>query len=145
MATSSFYAVRFSPWPDLGEWLNIAVIGESLDEGRVEVTFPRSDERIRLAFGEDSIVRVNRIRSTLSRFATTRQSAILAGGDPQVPSVGEMFVDRALSVQLSPEIVVTGKDFEDALASVSATYLGSNPASRESHQQETRRKSFVGV
>ena len=84
MSFSVFYAVRFSPAPELGEWLNVAVIGEALSEHKAGLIVTDSLGRIEAAFGTDAVdlvyARSHRIAVTNTPDVLTEDVADLGVG-----------------------------------------------------------------
>ena len=104
MSVSIFYTVRFSPAPELGEWLNVAVIGECVEEQNAGVAFAGSMDRIASAFGPDAAASVQVLFRDLNGLATSFREAHRRG-DP-TPPIPHAIRDRALSIHFSEEIVV---------------------------------------
>jgi nucleoside-diphosphate-sugar epimerase len=121
MSFSVFYAVRFSPAPELGEWLNVAVVGEGIKEGKAGIVVTDSMDRIQAAFGDEAVERVKAICLDLTGLVGAMTSAYDRGEATQpIPSAMR---DQALSMSFSEQIVVFEGSFEDALASVAKKYL----------------------
>jgi len=128
-----FYAVRFSPAPELGEWLNVAVVGEGITERKAGVVVTESMQRIEAAFGADAVERVNAICRDLTNLVATMESAHDRGEETQpIPTAMR---DQALSLSFSERIVVFEGTFDEALTSVAAKYLSSVKEARSLEAQ----------
>ena len=121
MSFSAFYAVRFSPAPELGEWLNVAVVGEGISEHKAGIIVTDSMQRIEAAFGADAAERVRGICQDLTHLVAAMASAHDRGETTQpIPTAMK---DQALSLSFSEQIVVFEGSFEDALSSIAMKYL----------------------
>ncbi len=121
MSFSVFYAVRFSPAPELGEWLNVAVVGEGINERKAGVIVCDSMERIATAFGDEAVERVKAICTDLTHLVAETVSAYDRGEVTQpIPSAMR---DQALSLSFSEQIMVFDGPFEEALAAIAKKYL----------------------
>ncbi len=121
MSLSVFYAVRFSPAPELGEWLNVAVVGEGITERRAGLVVADSVDRIRTAFGPEAAERVQNICADLKTLVNAMAKAHGRGEETQpIPTAMK---DQALSVSFSDQIMVFEGTFDEALAIVAKKYL----------------------
>jgi len=137
MSLSVFYAVRFSPAPELGEWLNVAVVGEGITDHKAGVILSQSMDRIGAAFGPEAVERVTSIGKDLTDLIQAMVSAHDRGEETQpIPTAMR---DMALSLSFSEQIVVFEGTFEDALASIAEKYLSEE--SQEGSAQQTEAKT----
>lgn len=121
MSVFVFYAVRFSPAPELGEWLNVAVVGEGITERRAGLIVTQSLDRVASAFGEEAVERVNAICRDLEDRVVAITLAHKRG--EEAPTIPSSVKDMALSVVFSEQIVVFEGAFEEALRNIAKKYL----------------------
>ena len=142
MSFSVFYAVRFSPAPELGEWLNVAVIGEALSEHKAGLIVTDSLGRIEAAFGTDAVDRVLALSADLANLVEAMKKSYERGEEPQ--PIPMAMRDIALSLAFSEQITVFEGTFEDALADLAKKYLsGSEEEWDAAHQSVTPPKTEV--
>lgn len=121
MNRSEFYAVRFSPAPELGEWLNIAIVGQGISEKNAGIAVTDSMDRIEAAFGQDAVERVKDLCDDLNGLVAEMLAAQKRGEETQpIPTA---LKDLALSVAFSDRIMVFELKFDEALAMVAKKYL----------------------
>ena len=121
MSFSVFYAVRFSPAPELGEWLNVAVVGEAIDDHKAGVIVTDSLTRIEAAFGNEAVERVKALCADISSLVDAMKRAYERGEETQ--PIPMAMRDQALSLAFSEQIMVFEGSFEDALTDIAKKYL----------------------
>lgn len=121
MSLSVFFSVRFSPAPEQGEWLNIAVVGESVEEQAAGAAYPESLARIADAFGPAAAERAQAVLQDLERLAHYLQERHRRN-EPTRP-IPLALQDLALSISLSEEVVVFEGTFDEALVEVARQYI----------------------
>ena len=129
MSFSVFYAVRFSPAPELGEWLNVAVVGEGITERKAGLVVTKELKRIEAAFGPDSVERVKAICLDLAGLVEAMAKSHELGEETQ--SIPTAMRDQALSVSFSEQIAVFDGSFMSALAEIAQKYLDFDDAGSE--------------
>ena len=141
MSLSVFYAVRFSPAPELGEWLNVAVVGEGISEHQAGIIVAESAARIEAAFGAEAVERVKAICDDLTSQVAEMVRAHERGEETKpIPTAMR---DHALSLSFSDQIVVFEGTFEEALGAIAKKYLASKDAA-ESEAQSSAQTAGAG-
>ena len=142
MSFSVFYAVRFSPAPELGEWLNVAVVGEAIDDHKAGVVITDSLNRIEAAFGTEAVERVKALCADISSLVDAMKKAYERGEDTQ--PIPMAMRDQALSLAFSEQIMVFEGSFEEALADIAKKYLSATEEEWDAtHQTISQPKTEV--
>lgn len=139
MSFSAFYAVRFSPAPELGEWLNVAVVGEGITDKKAGIVVTDSLKRIESAFGTEAVDRVVAISKDLSELVAFIAKARERGEETQ--PIATAMRDHALSLSFSDQIVVFEGTFQEGLASVAQKFLG--PSTTASIPESVRAETLT--